>query len=74
MSDDKKILLMNSDSYLYSLEEVKTLFRMNRNKFVDQYIKTQKIKMTLLEDGRAMIRHEEIKSYLNNQQRIMARN
>lgn len=63
---------MNSDSYLYSLEEAKSLFRMNRNKFFDQYVKTDKIKLTLLEDGRTMIRHEEIKKYLNNQQRVLA--
>lgn len=67
---DKKQLLMNSDNYLYSINEAKTMLRMDRIKFVNTYIKTKKIPVTVLEDGKLMIRNLDLKLYLEQQQRI----
>lgn len=67
---DKKLALMNQDNYLFSINEAKTLLRIDRNKFMNLYIKTKKIPVTLLEDGKLMIRNSDLKQYLDNQQRI----
>lgn len=66
----KKQALMNTDNYLFSIDEVKTMMRMNRDKFVDEYIKKNKIPITMLEDGKIMIRNIDLKLYLDAQQRI----
>lgn len=70
----KKQALMNTDNYLYSIDEVKTMMRMNRDKFVDEYIKKNKIPITMLEDGKIMIRNIDLKLYLDAQQRIYQEN
>lgn len=67
---DKKQVLMNNDNYLFSINEAKTLLRISRDKFYETYIKTKKIPVTVLEDGRFMIRNLDLKQYLDNQQRI----
>lgn len=64
----KKLMLMNTDSYLFSIEEAKDLLRMDRSKFVDKYIKTNLIPITKLEDGRNMIKHSDLKQYLETKQ------
>lgn len=66
----KKQALINSDNYLLSIDEVKTLLRIDRQKFVNTYIKTKKIPVTVLEDGKLMIRNLDLKLYLEQQQRI----
>lgn len=70
----KKQALMNTDNYLFSIDEVKTMMRMNRDKFVDEYIKKNKIPITMLEDGKIMIRNIDLKLYLDAQQRIYQEN
>ena len=65
-----KLLLMNNDCYLFSIDEARLLMRMDRNKFVNNYIKTGKVPLTLLEDGKKMIRNADLKFYLEQQQRI----
>lgn len=66
----KKQALMNCDNYLLSIDEAKSLLRVDRKKFVDLYVKTNKIPVTLLEDGKTMIRNLDLKLYLEQQQRI----
>jgi len=66
----QKLLLKNHDNYLLSIDEVKTLLRIDRQKFVNTYIKTKKLPITVLEDGKLMIRNLDLKLYLENQQRI----
>lgn len=66
----EKLLLKNHDNYLLSIDEVKTLLRMDRGKFINTYIKTKKIPVTVLEDGKLMIRNLDLKLYLEQQQRI----
>lgn len=70
----ERLLLMNCDSYLFSIDDARRLLRISRDKFVNQYIKTQKIPVTLLEDGKIMIRHSDLKKYLDEQQRIYQEN
>lgn len=57
--------LMHSDEYLYSFDEARKLLRMAREKFVNEYIKKNKIPVTLLEDGKQMIRRLNLKLYLD---------
>ena len=66
----EKLMLMNNDNFLFSIDEVKTMMRMDRGKFVDSYIKTKKIPVTVLENGKTMIRNLDLKLYLDQQQRI----
>ena len=66
----KKQALINSDNYLLSIDEVKTLLRIDRQKFVNTYIKTKKLPVTVLEDGKLMIRNLDLKLYLEQKQRI----
>ena len=66
----KKQALINSDNYLLSIDEAKTLLRVDRKKFMNMYIKKNKIPVTILEDGKTMIRTLDLKIYLENQQRI----
>lgn len=66
----KKQALINSDNYLLSIDEAKTLLRVDRKKFMEMYIKKNKIPVTVLEDGKLMIRNLDLKLYLDNQQRI----
>ena len=65
----KKQALINSDNYLLSIDEARKLLRIDRNKFVNTYIKTNKIPVTVLEDGKIMIRNLDLKLYLQSQQR-----
>jgi hypothetical protein len=53
--------------YLLTIEEARALMRMSRKKFIDDYIKTQKIPVTVLEDKRKMIRRIHIYEYLEEQ-------
>lgn len=62
--------LMANDNYLFSIDEVKTMLRMDRQKFVNEYIKKNKIPVTQLENGKIMIRNLDLKLYLDQQQRI----
>lgn len=62
--------LMAHDNYLFSIDEVKTMLRMDRVKFVNEYVKKNKIPVTQLENGKLMIRNLDLKIYLDNQQRI----
>lgn len=66
----ERLLLMNTDSYLYTIDEARKMLRIDRDKFVRLYIKTQKIPVTLLEGGKTMIRHSDLKEYLQKQQRF----
>lgn len=66
----ERLALMNNDNYLFSIDEVKTMLRMNRDRFVNEYIKTKKIPVTVLESGKLMIRNLDLKLYLDQQQRI----
>lgn len=66
----ERLLLMNTDSYLYTIDEARKMLRVDRDKFVRLYIKTQKISLTLMEDGKKMIRHSDLKEYLQKQQRV----
>lgn len=66
----KKQAIMNNDNYLFSIDEVKTMLRMNRQRFVNDYIKTKKIPVTLLDGGKLMIRNLDLKLYLDQQLRI----
>jgi len=58
------------DHYLLTIPEAVAMFRMSRPKFIQQYIESGKIMLTVLEDGRKMILHAELKKYLGSQQRI----
>ena len=66
----ERLMLMNNDNYLFSIDEAKTMLRMDRVKFVNTYIKTKKIPVTVLEDGKLMIRNLDLKLYLEQKQRI----
>ena len=70
----EKLMLMNHDNYLLSIDEARSLMRMDRNKFVNQYIKTGKVPVTQLENGKLMIRNLDLKLYLDQQQRIYQEN
>lgn len=61
--------LMAHDNYLFSIDEAKTLLRMDRAKFVNEYVKKNKIPVTQLENGKVMIRNLDLKLYLEQQQR-----
>lgn len=56
------------DDFLLTLNEASRLMRMNRTKFVNQYVRTNKIPLTVLEDKRKMIRRCDITNYLNEHQ------
>ncbi|MFA7360804.1 MAG: hypothetical protein WC139_07180 [Candidatus Kapaibacterium sp.] len=58
------------DHYLLTIPEAVAMFRMSRPKFIQQYITSGKIMLTVLEDGRKMILHAELKKYLGMQQRV----
>lgn len=62
------------DHYLLTIPEAVAMFRMSRPKFIEQYIKSGKIMITVLEGGEIRILHAEIKKYLGLQQRIYANN
>jgi len=66
----KKQALINSDNYLLSIDEVKTLLRISREKLINSYIKTNKIPVTVLENGKMMIRTLDLKLYLETKQKI----
>ncbi|HQI42414.1 MAG TPA: hypothetical protein PK665_15070 [Ignavibacteriaceae bacterium] len=65
-----RLLLMNQDNYLLSYDEACKMLRIDRNKFVKEYIESGKLPITLREDGRKMIRNLDLKLYLDQQQRI----
>lgn len=56
--------LINCASYLFTINEAARLMRMNRQKFLKEYIKSGRIRLTILEDGRYMILHSELQNYL----------
>jgi len=66
----KKQALINSDNYLLSIDEVKTQLRMSRLKLINSYIKTNKIPVTVLEDGKIMVRTLDLKLYLETKQKV----
>lgn len=66
----ERLLLINSDNYLLSIDEASKLLRIARSKFVSDYVKTGKIKVTLLENNNIKIRNADLRNYLDQQQRI----
>jgi len=61
--------VMNSGLYLFTIEEASRLFRVNRDKFVQLYIRTNKIPLVLTEDNKKMIRALDIQKYQEEQLR-----
>lgn len=55
--------LKNSELYLYSINEARVLMRMNREKFVREFLKTGKIPITKI-DGRRMIAFMDLRDFL----------
>ncbi|MCR4330043.1 MAG: helix-turn-helix domain-containing protein [Candidatus Roizmanbacteria bacterium] len=61
--------IINSDSFLFTINEAKTLLRISRTKLVNDYITPGKLPVILMEDGRKMIRHGDLKAYLGERKR-----
>ena len=55
--------LIDCELYLFTFEEAARLLRMSKEKFAQQFIVTNKFPI-ILHDGRKFIRHEDLKSYL----------
>ncbi len=60
----KKLTVMNSDSYLFSIAEAALLFRKNRDTFEKEFIESGELPFVLI-GSRKYIRHSVIKDYLN---------
>jgi len=55
--------LLNSECYLYTINEARRLMRMNRERFVQDYLETGRIPLTKV-DGRRMIAFMDLRDYL----------
>jgi hypothetical protein len=64
-----KLFVMNSDSYLYTVEEAALLNRMNRRKFLDDYLNNGF--EVIRRDRKIYIRHEELKKYQEQYARVL---
>lgn len=62
----KRKNIINSDNYLFTKAEAALLFRMNRKKFEELYIKSGKIPLYIDESGRELIRSFRIRQLIEN--------
>ena len=65
----KKLTVMNSDSYLFTINEAALIFRKNRREFVREYLESGKLSFVLL-GTRKYIKHEEIKRFLKENEYV----
>ena len=54
--------LKNSHLYLYTIDEARALLRMDRKRFVNDFLKSKKIPVTVI-DGRDMIQFGDLQRF-----------
>jgi len=62
--------LINCASYLFTINEAARLLRMNRQKFLKEYVDSGLIQITILEDQRRLISHQELQKYIQEKTKI----
>ena len=57
--------LINSELYLYTINEARALMRMSWDRFVNDYLLTKKIPITKV-DGRKMVAYMDLRNFLDD--------